>query len=279
MALAGSLSTRTGGRGWGAASWAYAAGFFAFLYLPLAILVVLSFNDSLVVSLPFEGFTFKWYEVVFTTPQLFHALLNSLLLGIVAACIATTLALTLGLGFRREFRLKPLLLQAILVPIIVPGIIGGIMLLISFGYLGVRFSLATTVLVAHVNWVLPFAFLTLYPRLHRFDRSIEEAAMDLGARPFTVFRRIVLPLIKPGILATLLFGFTLSFDEFVRTFFVVGTERTIPVHLWSIIIENLAPYLPAVGVIIMAISALASLFGFVLSGRTERAHKPGAQAG
>lgn len=102
--------------------------------------------------------------------------------------------------------------------------------------------------------------------------------MDLGARPFTVFRRIVLPLIKPGILATLLFSFTLSFDEFIRTVFVIGTERTIPVHLWSIIIENLAPYLPAVGVIIMAISAVASFFGFVLSGRSERAQKRSARA-
>lgn len=279
MALADAMQARAGGRGWTIALWAYAVAFFSFLYLPLCILMVLSVNDSLVASLPFEGFTLKWYEVVFTTPQLFHALLNSLVLGIVVACISTALALTLGLGFRREFRLKPLLLQAILVPIIIPGIIGGIVLLISFGYLGVRFNLATTVLVAHVNWALPFAFLTLYPRLHRFDRSIEEAAMDLGARPFTVFRRIVLPLIKPGILATLLFSFTLSFDEFVRTLFVIGTERTIPVHLWSIIIENLAPYLPAVGVIIMAISALASLFGFVLSGRSERAQKRSARAG
>ena len=279
MALADAVQSKTGSRGWAAAMYVYAAAFFCFLYLPLTILVVLSFNDSSVVSLPFERFTVKWYGVVFTTPQLFHALLNSLLLGVVVACIATALALTLGLGFRREFRLKPLLLQIILVPIIVPGIIGGIMLLISFGYLGVRFNLATTVLVAHVNWVLPFAFLTLYPRLHRFDRSIEEAAMDLGARPFTVFRRIVLPLIKPGILATLLFSFTLSFDEFIRTVFVIGTDRTIPVHLWSIIIENLAPYLPAVGVIIMAISSLASLFGFVVSSRSERKPKQAVAGG
>jgi len=278
MALAEAMQNRVVGRRWKAALWAYAAGFFCFLYLPLGVLVVLSFNDSVVVSLPFEGFTVKWYNVVFTTPQIFQALINSLLLGIVVACIVTALALTLGLGFRRDFRLKPLLLQMILVPIIIPGIIGGIVLLISFGYLGVTFNLATTVLVAHVNWALPFAFLTLYPRLHRFDRSIEEAAMDLGARPFTVFRRIVLPLIKPGILATLLFSFTLSFDEFIRTVFVIGTERTIPVHLWSIIIENLAPYLPAVGVIIMAISAVASFFGFVLSGRSERAQKRSARA-
>lgn len=275
MALADAAPSPGRRRLWTVAMWTYAAAFFGFLYLPLIILIVLSFNDSVVVSLPFRAFTFKWYAVVATTPQLLHALINSVVLGVVVASLVTTLALTLGLGFRREFRFKPLLLMAILTPIIIPGIIGGIMLLISFGYLGVRFGLYTTALVAHMNWALPFAFLTLYPRLHRFDRSIEEAAMDLGARPFTVFRRIVLPLIKPGIVATLLFSFTLSFDEFVRTMFVIGTERTIPVHLWSIIIENIAPYLPAVGVITLAISALASFFGFVLSTRSERGRERG----
>ena len=270
MVLADILRSKSGKSGWVAVMWAYALLFFSFLYLPLLILVIFSFNDSSIVALPLKGFTFKWYEIVLNTPQLSLALLNSLILGIVVASIGTTLALTLCLGFRREFRFKPILLQIILIPIIIPGIIGGVMLLISFGYFEIDFSLASTVLVAHVNWVLPFAFLTLYPRTHRFDKSIEEAAMDLGARPFIVFRRIIFPLIKPGIIATFLFSFTLSFDEFIRTIFVIGTDRTIPVHLWSIIMESVAPYLPAVGVIIMLISSLASLLGFVISARYEK---------
>ena len=159
----------------------------------------------------------------------------------------------------------------ILVPIIVPGIIGGVVLLLFFGYFGMPFGLYTTVLIAHINWALPFAFLTLYPRLHRFDRSIEEAAMDLGARPFTVFRRIVLPMIKPAVYATFLFSFTLSFDEFIRTIFVLGSERTVPIQVWSLVIEQIAPFLPAVSVVIMVISVSASLIGLLVASRSDRA--------
>ena len=234
---------------WDAVLWAYVITFFVVLYGPLLILVAFSFNDAEVVALPFRGFTLKWYWAIFAMPELVSSLVNSFVLGAIAGAIATALALGLALGFRRDFRLKPLLLRLILVPIIVPGIIGGVVLLLFFGYFGMPFGLYTTVLIAHINWTLPFAFLTLYPRLHRFDRSIEEAAMDLGARPFTVFRRIVLPMIKPALYATFLFSFTLSFDEFIRTIFVLGGERTVPVHVWSLVIGEIAPFLPAVGVV------------------------------
>lgn len=261
---------RRDGRLWNALLWAYVIAFFVFLYGPLVTLVAFSVNDSEVVALPFRGFTLKWYGVVFSTPPLIGSLVNSFVIATIAAVVATALGLLLALGFRQDFRLKPLLLRIILLPIVVPGIIGGIVLLLFFGYLGAPFGLYTTVLVAHITWALPFAFLTLYPRLHRFDRSIEEAAMDLGARPFTVFRRIILPIAKPGIYATFLFTFTLSFDEFIRTLFVIGSERTIPVHVWSLVIEQIAPYLPAVGVIIMLISVLASLLGLVVSARADQ---------
>lgn len=255
---------------WDRALWIYVVVFFLFLYGPLLALVAFSFNDSEVVALPFRGFTLKWYRAIFGMPELLASLANSFILGILAGAVSTVLALGLALGFRRDFRLKPLLLRIILVPIIVPGIIGGVVLLLFFGYLGVPFGLYTTVLIAHINWTLPFAFLTLYPRLHRFDRSIEEAAMDLGARPLTVFRRIVLPMIRPAIYATFLFSFTLSFDEFIRTIFVLGGERTVPVHVWSLVIEQLAPFLPAVGVLIMVISISASLLGVLVSTRGDR---------
>ena len=256
---------------WNAALWIYVSVFFVFLYGPLLTLIAFSFNDAEVVALPFRGFTLKWYGAIFAMPELLNSLVNSFVLGVISGAAATTLALGLALGFRRDFRLKPLLLRLILVPIIVPGIIGGVVLLLFFGYFGMPFGLYTTVLIAHINWTLPFAFLTLYPRLHRFDRSIEEAAMDLGARPFTVFRRIVLPMIKPAVYATFLFSFTLSFDEFIRTIFVLGGERTVPIHVWSLVIEQIAPFLPAVSVVIMVISVSASLIGLLVASRSDRA--------
>ena len=133
-----------------------------------------------------------------------------------------------------------------------------------------RLGLFPTTLIVHVTWVLPFAFLSLYPRLVGLDRSIEEAAMDLGAMPFTVFRRVTFPIIRPAVVATALFAFTLSFDEFVRTFFVVGTHRTVPVHLWILVTEEVAPFLPAVGVIIMLLTLTTAALGFAASSINSR---------
>jgi ABC-type spermidine/putrescine transport system permease subunit II len=248
----------------------YAGSFYLFLYAPIAFLVVLSFNDSEVIGLPLRGLTLRWYRVVAETPQLLRAIGNSFAVGLVSATIATFIALLLAMGFRHDFPLKSVIMKMILLPILIPGIVGGAVLIVFFGYVGVPFDLWTTVLAAHITWVLPFAFLTLFPRLHGFDRSLEEAAMDLGATPLVVFRRVLLPLIRPGIVSTMLFAFTLSFDEFIRTLFVVGTQRTIPVHLWTLITSQMAGFLPAVGVVIMAISIVVSVIGFSISARANR---------
>jgi ABC-type spermidine/putrescine transport system permease subunit II len=247
----------------------YAVAFYAFLYVPILLLVALSFNDSQITGLPFKAFTLRWYVQVFNSTEMLLAIGSSVALGILSAFIATTLALLLALGFRYEFPLKGLLMKIILMPVLIPGIVGGVIYLIFFGYGQVPFGLWTTALPVHITWVLPFAFLTLFPRMHGLDRSLEEAAADLGARPSTVFFRIILPIIKPGVVATTMFAFTLSFDEFIRTLFAIGSQRTIPVHLWSLLSDQMAPFLPAVGVIIMMISMIVSLIGFSLSARSN----------
>jgi spermidine/putrescine transport system permease protein len=247
----------------------YAGLFFLFLYAPIGLLLLLSVNDSEVIGLPFKGTTLRWYTYVLTTPELLRALLNSFALGIVSAAIATALALMMAMGFRHSFPLKGLLMKIVLLPILIPGIVGSAVYLIFFGYLEIPFGLWTTALMVHITWTLPFAFLTIFPRLHGFDRGLEEAAMDLGATPFVVFRRVLLPIVMPGVVATLLFAFTLSFDEFIRTFLVIGTQRTIPVHLWTLIIDQMAPFLPAVGVVIMGVSVGVSLLGFALKPREQ----------
>lgn len=257
-------------RAWKLAMWIYAGVFFFVLYAPLLTIAVLSFNDSEVTGFPITEFSLRWYHRVFSSPVLLNAFGHSVMVGIAAALIATALALGLSLAFRHQFRGKGMLLNLVLVPMVIPGIIGGIVLLIFFGYAGVRASLMSTVLVAHVNWVLPFAFLTLYPRVHRFDPTLEEAAMDLGAHPRQIFLRIVLPIIRPGIIATALFSFSLSFDEFIRTVFVVGEERTVPVQFWTMIVDRLAPELPAMAVMIILVSMAVALLGFSYAKRADR---------
>jgi ABC-type spermidine/putrescine transport system permease subunit II len=256
-------------RAWKIALWLYAATFFFLLYAPLVMIGVLSFNDSEITGFPISEFSLRWYRGVLGNPVLLKAFGHSVMVGIAAAVMSTLLALGLALAFRHDFRGKGLILNMVLVPVVVPGIIGGIVLLIFFGYAEIRPSLMTTVLVAHVNWVLPFAFLTLYPRVHRFDQTLEEAAMDLGANPRQIFLRIVLPIIRPGIIATALFSFSLSFDEFIRTVFVVGEERTVPIQFWTMIVDRLAPELPAMAVMIILVSMAAALLGFVYANRAD----------
>jgi spermidine/putrescine transport system permease protein len=130
----------------------------------------------------------------------------------------------------------------------------------------------TAVLPAHITWVLPFSFLTLHPHISRFDPALEEAAMDLGAKPAGVFMRVLFPMIRPALIATLLFSFTISFDEFIRTLFVISAERTVPIYLWLLIIDRVAPFLPAMGVVLMAISMLVAGAGFLFSQRSTTSH-------
>ena len=256
----------------------YAGAFFGFLYLPIAVLVVLSFNNSAVIGFPLRGFTLGWYQQVFSDSNFFTALLKSFGVGLVSSVMATGLALMAALGLRKRFRGQQWVVPVMLMPIIIPGIVSGALLLVFFGITGVPYGLWTGALVAHVTWVLPFAFLTLYPRLSAFDQALEEAAMDLGANPWVVFQRIVFPLIRPAVIATVLFSFTLSFDEFVRTLFVIGAERTTPVYLWVLIVEQTAPFLPAAGVIIMLISVAVAALGFWVSARSSQVTDQSASA-
>ncbi|MDI3470563.1 MAG: putrescine transport system permease protein PotI [Pseudolabrys sp.] len=245
----------------------YALLFYIVLYGPLVTIAVLSINDSSIIGFPMRGVTLRWYRKVFDTPEFVDALFNSFAVGVLAAVIASALALLLALGFRRVFPFKSVLFNLVLMPIVMPGIVGGIVLLLFFGYLNIQPALFTTVLIAHVNWVLPFAFLTLYPRVHNFDVALEEAAMDLGAKPLEVFWYVVLPIVRSALIATILFSFSLSFDEFIRTLFVTGYDRTIPVMFWSMIVDQLAPELPAMAVVIVLVSATMSFIGALISRR------------
>jgi ABC-type spermidine/putrescine transport system permease subunit II len=249
---------------------AYALLFYAFLYVPILVLVVLSFNDSPAMGFPFLGFTTKWYGQVLAGGELIAAMSNSIMVGAASAVIATALAMLASFGLRHRFPLKSMVFPVILIPIVMPGIVSGILLLVYIGFAGLPYGLWSSVLPAHVTWVLPFAFLTLHPQISRFDPALEEAAMDLGARPAEVFRRVLFPIIRPALVATLLFSFTISFDEFIRTLFVVSSDRTVPIYLWVLIIDRVVPFLPAIGVVLVAISMFIAGAGFVLTQRTPR---------
>ena len=256
----------------------YAGVFYAVLYVPILVLVVLSFNDSRGIGFPLHGFTARWYADAVSRGQLLPALSASFSIGLASAAAGTLLALLIALGLRRVGALRALVLPLLLVPIVTPGIVSGVLMLVFAGILGVPYGLWSTAFPAHVTWVLPFAFLTLFPRIEMLDGALEEAAMDLGARPWQVFTRIVCPLIFPALLATFTFAFTISFDEFIRTMFLAGTTRTVPIALWVMMQEQSAPDLPAVGVVVMGVSMVVAGIGFAISQRSNR-HSSAIQPG
>ncbi len=211
----------------------YAVWYLAFLYIPVLFLPLFSFNDSIYVAFPLKGFALQWYGDMVSTPALLDALENSLMVGAVVAAVSTILGLFAAKAMTRYVMPgKGAITTFIMLPLVVPGIILGISLLVMTKSAGLDLSLFT-IGMAHTLISVPFAMLVLISRLEGFDRNLEEASLDLGEGPFTTFFRVTLPLAWPGILASLLLTFTISFDEFILAFFLAGNEVTLPIYIWS----------------------------------------------
>ena len=218
---------------------------YGFFYLPIAVLVVFSFNDSKY-SLTWKGFTWKWYEQLLNNPEILQVALNSLLLAVLAASLATLLgtitAITL---YRYQFPSKKLLYGLIYIVIMSPDIVMGISLLILFVTLALPLGF-TTLLLSHITFCLPFVIVTVYGRLSGFDERMIEAAKDLGANEWVVFRRILLPLLMPAVIAGWMLSFTLSLDDVIISFFVTGPDfEILPLKIYSMVRLGVKPEINA----------------------------------
>ncbi len=211
----------------------YAVAFAVFLYLPILLIPVFSFNSGIYVKFPFEGFTFAWYSDLAGRTALHRAFWNSVQVGIVVSILSTILAVPAAKAISR-YRMpgKGPIVGFIMLPLVVPGIIFGVALLSLVNRLGIPLSLLT-VTIGHIMFCLPYAIATLLARFEGYDRSMEEASADLGENGWWTFLRITLPTILPGVLASLLMSFTISFDEFFMAFFLSGTEQTLPMYIWT----------------------------------------------
>jgi len=234
---------------------------YAFLYIPLLIVVIFSFNDSKL-NAEWVGFTTAWYRRLFTDEDMLRAALNSLSIACVAAAIATVLGTMAGISMHR---FKPKLLPfLVFTPVAMPEILLGVSLLIFFlntvspalGALGLDFGLGlTTVVIAHVTFCIGFVAIIVRARLAGMDESIFEAARDLGATPWQTFRLVTLPLIMPGVIAGALMAFTLSIDDFVITFFTSGIgTKTLPLEIYTMIKVAVTPEVNAVSALLMALT-------------------------
>ncbi|SMF19815.1 spermidine/putrescine transport system permease protein [Xaviernesmea oryzae] len=257
----------------------YVALYFLFLYLPILLLPVFSFNNAAATTFPLAGFTTKWYVSLRGNGEMLAAAVNSLIVGVCVSGLSTLLGICAARAITRyRFRGRRAANGLIMAPLFLPEIIVAVSLLMVVLAAGMELSLATIILGQTV-FCLPYCMSVLTAGFEGFDRSLEEASLDLGETAFGTFRRVTLPVVAPAILSSLLVSFTISLDEFILAFFLSGTEPTLAVYIWGQL--RFAAKLPSVlalGTIMLLISILLLTIAEVVRRRAERRYATGGYA-
>lgn len=235
----------------------YTLVYLLFLYAPILLLPVFAFNASTVIAFPLAGFTTEWFTELATIPALHAAVLTSLKIAGVVAVVSTLLGVCAARAAARyRFPGKAGIMGLIMLPLILPEIIVAVALLVVFLQVGLPLT-SLTVILGHVLICTPFCVAILNGAFQSLDPALEEAAVDLGETGWGAFRLIILPLVMPGIIASLLIAFTISMDEFIVAFFVSGSDATLPVYLWGQLrFPQRLPAVMALGTILVAASVL-----------------------
>jgi len=233
----------------------YALAYLLFLYAPIILLPLFAFNDATIIAFPLQGFTTKWFEAMAGNVTLYRAVQNSLLIAVAAAVLSTTLGIFAARAATRyRFPAKAGIMGLIMLPLVLPEIIVAVSLLIVLLGMGISLSI-WTVILGHVLICTPYTIAILNSAFQSLDRSLEEAAFDLGESRWSTFRLITLPLVAPGIISSLLISFTISLDEFIIAFFLAGTEPTLPVYIFSQFrFPQSIPVIMALGTILVVLS-------------------------
>jgi len=257
------------GRSKGGLLAAYSALVFAFLYLPIAVLILYSFNGPGVGGFPPRDLTFNWYRVLFEDEAIWSSVLNSVMVALVAVVLALLIGTPAALALdRATFPGKPLFRRLVLLPLILPGIITGLSLLMLCVFSGLELSLVTIAL-GHGTALIAVATTEVFAGLQKFDRRQEEASLDLGANYWQTFWRITLPNLKLSIIGAALLIFTLSMDEIAVSFFLVGRENTLPLEIWSRLRRGMTPEINAVSTIIFLFSLLTIIVWYRIRTRGQ----------
>ena len=241
-----------------------------FLYAPILILLVFSFNNAQIPAFPLSGFTLHWYHEFIDTADLRASLETSAIIATITSIGAVILGTLASIALtRRHFRGKALASAFLLAPLVIPYVVFGISLILLFHELGIPRSIFT-VAIGHIVITLPYTILVLVPRLEQIDAGLEEAAYDLGASHLRTFRSVTFPLILPAILAAFLIAFTTSFDEYAVASFVVGTRVTFPIFLYAAVrFPSQLPQVIAVAVVVLMVSLVVIALAEFLRRRAE----------
>ena len=256
----------------------YIALIIFFLYAPIAVMVVFSFNASNSTSV-FAGFSFHWYAELFANDTVTTALLNTLILAVSSAVIATILGSVAAVGitsYKRKWT-KSVVMSATNIPMMNPDIVTGISMMLLFVFFGRMLALRNslnffTLLIAHVTFNLPYVILSVMPKLRQLDTHLSEAALDLGCTPFKAFFKVILPSISSGIVTGFIMAFTLSLDDFVISYFTTGPDfQTLPLLIYSMTKRRVTPDMYALSTLMFAaVLTLLILFNFAQARATRK---------
>lgn len=255
-----------------AITWIFVFLVYLFLYSPMLVMAVFSFNDSKAQTLPFSGFTTRWYESFLSDNKMQDAIFFSLKVSAATVCLGAVVGVFFAMLLQRvPFRGKNAFQALIAIPLALPGIVLGISLLVVFRTVGVQPGFITIV-AGHATFVTPVIMFVVLQRLRTFDRTLEDASMDLGAGWIKTFWHVTLPEIRIAVIAACLLGFTISFDEITVTLFLAGLNLTLPVFVWTLLRFGFTPEVNAVFTIIGAgsVGLIAMAIGLLVWGGGRR---------
>lgn len=238
----------------------YSLFIYSFLYIPIFTLIFYSFNDSKLNAV-WHGFTFDWYIKLWSNSSILEAAKVSITVGIISTIVATMLGTLVAVGmYRYKFRGKGIVDAMLYVPLVMSEIVMGIGLLVVFSLVDMPLGM-TSIIIAHITFCIPFVVVVVNARLSGFDRSVEEAAMDLGANEWQSFRLITLPIIGPAIAASAMLAFTVSIDDVIVSFFVAGpASTTLPLQIFSMVRQGVTPEINALSTIMLVLTLTFVIF-------------------
>lgn len=243
---------------------AYAMAILAFLYLPLLILALYSFNESRINAV-WSGFTLDWYLSLFKNRRVLEALTNSLIVAFASTIVSTILGTTAAIALNKyQYKYKNVINGLLYLPILIPEIVMGLSLLVLFSQAHIPLG-KTSLILAHITFCVSFVVITVNARLEGMRPELEQAAMDLYATPFQTFRYVTLPLAMPGIVAGALMAFTLSIDDFIISFFVAGpNSTTLPLYIYAMVKRGISPEINALSTLLMLATIVLVVLAQVL---------------
>lgn len=252
----------------------YLALVLLFLYVPIFVLIVFSFNESKSSSV-FSGFTLDWYKRLFNNRIIISSLMNTIIIAVAASITSTVLGTLAAIGINSMKRVpRTVVMNVTNMPIINPEIVTGVSLMLLFSFFAARMTLEfgfVTLLIAHITFDVPYVILSVMPKFRQMDPHLYEAAQDLGCSPFRAFRKVVLPEIMPGVVSGFLMSFTYSLDDFVISYFTTGsTSQTLPITIYSMTRRKVSPEINALSTLIFLVVVIVLLVKNILESKAAK---------